>query len=155
MRKRIKTDIISETINSIKEFLNFCFDISSDFSSDFSNKELIFETIDKEKARNLLLRVVNNIIGLRKDIKSGTLKYNEDSFYKMFVEITNLNTQFHTSENSKYEKDLQDRLMFNLAELNKEIIEWNSKHLEQIMTLKQAKEKYNSFLKEGLKYFEY
>lgn len=45
--------------------------------------------------------------------------------------------------------------MFNLAELNKEIIEWNSKHLEQIMTLKQAKEKYNSFLKEGLKYFEY
>lgn len=73
----------------------------------------------------------------------------------MFVEITNLNFQFHTSENSKYEKDLQDRLMFNLAELNKEIIEWNSKHLEQIMTLKQAKEKYNSFLKEGLKYFEY
>lgn len=113
MRKRIKTDIISETINSIKEFLNFCFDISSDFS----NKELILETIDKEKARNLLLRVVNNIIGLRKDIKSGTLKYNEDSFYKILVEIINLNTQFHTSENSKYEKDLQDRLMFNLAEL--------------------------------------
>lgn len=45
--------------------------------------------------------------------------------------------------------------MFNLAELNKEIIELNSKHLEQIMTLKQAKEKYNSFLKEDLKYFEY
>ena len=147
----MKTDIISETINSIKEFLNFCFDISSDFS----NEEFIFETIDKEKARNLLLRIVNNIIGLRKAIKSGTLKYNEDSFYKMLVEIINLNTQFHTSENSKYEKDLQDRLMFNLAELNKEIIEWNSKHLEQIMTLKQAKEKYNSFLKEGLKYFEY
>ena len=147
----MKTDIISETINSIKEFLNFCFDISSDFS----NEELIFETIDKEKTKNLLLRVVNNIIGLRKAIKSGTLKYNEDSFYKMFVEITNLNFQFHTSENSKYEKDLQDRLMFNLAELNKEIIEWNSQHFEQIMTLKQAKEKYNSFLKEGLKYFEY
>ena len=147
----MKTDIISETINSIKKFLNFCFDISSDFS----NEEFIFETIDKEKARNLLLRIVNNIIGLRKAIKSGTLKYNEDSFYKMFVEITNLNFQFHTSENSKYEKDLQDRLMFNLAELNKEIIEWNSKHLKQIMTLKQAKEKYNSFLKEGLKYFEY
>ena len=147
----MKTDIISETINSIKKFLNFCFDISSDFS----NEEFIFETIDKEKARNLLLRIVNNIIGLRKAIKSGTLKYNEDSFYKMFVEITNLNFQFHTSENSKYEKDLQDRLMFNLAELNKEIIEWNSKHLEQIMTLKQTKEKYNSFLKEGLKYFEY
>ena len=147
----MKTDIISETINSIKKFLNFCFDISSDFS----NKEHILETIDKEKARNLLLRVVNNIIGLRKAIKSGTLKYNEDSFYKMLVEIINLNTQFHTSENSKYEKDLQDRLMFNLAELNKEIIEWKSKHLEQIMTLKQAKEKYNSFLKEGLKYFEY
>ena len=152
----MKTDIISETINSIKKFLNFCFDISSDFS----NEEFIFETIDKEKARNLLLRIVNNIIGLRKAIKSGTLKYNEDSFYKMLVEIINLNTQFHTSENSKYEnskyeKDLQDRLMFNLAELNKEIIEWNSKHLEQIMTLKQAKEKYNSFLKEGLKYFEY
>ena len=143
----MKTDIISETINSIKEFLNFCFDISSDFS----NEELILETIDKEKARNLLLRVVNNI----KAIKSETLKYNEDSFYKMFVEITNLNIQFHTSENSKYEKDLQDRLMFNLDELNKEIIEWNSKHLEQITTLKQAKEKYNSFLKEGLKYFEY
>ena len=147
----MKTDIISETINSIKEILNFCFDISSDFS----NEELIFETIDKEKARNLLLRVVNNIISLRKTIKSGTLKYNEDFFYKMLVEIINLNTQFHTSENSKYETDLQDRLMFNLAELNKEIIEWNSKHLEQIMTLKQAKEKYNSFLKEGLKYFEY
>ena len=147
----MKTDIISETINSIKKFLNFCFDISSDFS----NEEFIFETIDKEKARNLLLRIVNNIIGLRKAIKSGTLKYNEDSFYKMLVEIINLNTQFHTSENSKYEKDLQDRLMFNLAELNKEIIEWNSKHLEQIMTLKQTKEKYNSFLKEGLKYFEY
>ena len=147
----MKTDIISETINSIKEFLNFCFDISSDFS----NEELIFETIDKEQARNLLLRVVNNIISLRKTIKSGTLKYNEDFFYKMLVEIINLNTQFHTSENSKYETDLQDRLMFNLAELNKEIIEWNSKHLEQIMTLKQAKEKYNSFLKEGLKYFEY
>ena len=136
----MKTDIISETINSIKKFLNFCFDISSDFS----NEEFIFETIDKEKARNLLLRIVNNIIGLRKAIKSGTLKYNEDSFYKMLVEIINLNTQFHTSENSKYEKDLQDRLMFNLAELNKEIIEWNSKHLEQITTLKQAKEKYNS-----------
>ena len=147
----MKTDIISETINSIKKFLNFCFDISSDFS----NEEFIFETIDKEKARNLLLRIVNNIIGLRKAIKSGTLKYNEDSFYKMLVEITNLNTHFHTSENSKYENDLQDRLMFNLAELNKEIIEWNSKCLEQIMTLKQAKEKYNSFLKEGLKYFEY
>ena len=147
----MKTDIISETINSIKKFLNFCFDISSDFS----NEEFIFETIDKEKARNLLLRIVNNIIGLRKAIKSGTLKYNEDSFYKMLVEIINLNTQFHISENSKYEKDLQDRLMFNLAELNKEIIEWNSKHLEQIMTLKQTKEKYNSFLKEGLKYFEY
>lgn len=147
----MKKDIINETRNSIKEFLNFCFDISSDFS----NEEFIFETIDKEKARNLLLRVINNIIGLRKVIKSGTLKYNEESFCKMLVEIINLNTQFHTSENSKYEKDLQDRLMFNLAELNKEIIEWNSKHLEQIMTLKQAKEKYNSFLKEGLKYFEY
>lgn len=73
----------------------------------------------------------------------------------MLVEIINLNIQFYTSENSKYENGLQDRLMFNLAELNKEIIEWNSKHLEQIMTLKQAKEKYNSFLKEGLKYFEY
>lgn len=57
----MKTDIISETINSIKKFLNFCFDISSDFS----NEEFIFETIDKEKARNLLLRIVNNIIGLR------------------------------------------------------------------------------------------
>ena len=147
----MKTDIISETINSIKKFLNFCFDISSDFS----NEEFIFETIDKEKVRNLLLRIVNNIIGLRKAIKSGPLKYNEDSFYNMLVEIINLNIHFHTSENSKYEKDLQDRLMFNLAELNKEIIEWNSKHLEQIMTLKQAKEKYNSFLKEGLKYFEY
>lgn len=62
----MKTDIISETIDSIKEFLNFCFDISSDFS----NKKPILEIIDKEKTRNLLLRVVNNIIGLRKAIKS-------------------------------------------------------------------------------------
>lgn len=28
----MKTDIISETIDSIKEFLDFCFDVSSDFS---------------------------------------------------------------------------------------------------------------------------
>lgn len=53
----------------------------------FQNEELILETIDKEKTRNLLLRVVNNIIGLRKAIKSGTLKYNEDFFIRCLLKL--------------------------------------------------------------------
>ena len=149
-------DLVFQTTNNINNLIHFLNSASSSF--DFSNdeKDLISEEkLDKKKAYLLTIRVINNIIGLRKAITSDTLKYNEKTWYELLKKIIELNNEFYTTENSEIEKELQNRLFCNLTELNKEIIEWNETHNQKIMTLAQAKEKYKQSLLEGLKYFKY
>lgn len=149
-------DLVFQTTNNINNLIRFLNSVSPSF--DFSDNEIDLiseEKLDKKKAYLLTIRVINNIIGLRKAITSDVLKYNEKTWYELLKKIIELNNEFHTTENSEIEKELQNRLFYNLTELNKEIIEWNKTHSQKIMTLAQAKEKYKQSLLEELKYFNY
>jgi len=149
-------DLVFQATSNINNLIYFLSSVSSSFDFSDNERDLVSEEkLDKKKAYLLTIRVINNIIGLRKAITSDALKYNEKTWYELLKKIIELNNEFHTTENSEIEKELQNRLFYNLTELNKEIVEWNKTHSQKIMTLAQAKEKYKQSLLEGLKYFNY
>lgn len=146
--------IIEIVIKDIKDFLY----LNELYNPHFSAEEIIVEEIDISKANDLIRNTVNDIIKLRHSIEQGKLIYNEERFYSFLKSVIELNTELHQQNNltTKVEKDLQYKLIYNLTELNKEINEWNNKHPDKlIMTFSKAKERCNSSLKEGLKYFNY
>lgn len=144
-----------EIIEYIDNFLELC----RLYNPIFSEEEYIVEEIDKKEANDLILKTVDSIIKITNTIKQGKLLYNENEFYKFLGRIINLNTEFHKEQNNKIassvDRELQGRLFYNLKILNDSIIKWNKNHSNKIMTLKQAKEKFTSSLKEGVNYFPY
>lgn len=144
-----------EIIKYIDNFLELC----NLYNPIFSEEEYIVEEIDKKEANDLILKTVDGIVKITNTIKQGKLLYNENEFYKFLCRIINLNTEFHKEQNNKIsssvDRELQDRLFYNLKVLNDSIIKWNENHSNKIMTLKQAKEKFISSLKEGINYFPY
>lgn len=144
---------ITKILKDIKDIL-YLYEL---YSPHFSTEEILIEEIDIEKANGLIRRTINDIVTLRHSIEQGKLIYREEEFYNFLKAVIELNTEFHQQNNinSKIEKELQDKLMFNLKVLNDTIIEWNSKNKQKIMTIQQAREKYNQNIKEGLKFFDY
>lgn len=143
--------MINKIIKDIDELLRMCCNNNKSFSD--VKEEVIEEAVNKREVADLTRKVINDIVELRHAIHSDNLEYNEETWYALLRRVIVMNTEFHNSQNSKLDKELQDRLFQNITELNKEIIEWNNNHDNKIMTLQQGKERYINSLTED--YFNY
>ena len=114
------------------------------------------EDVNQKELNRLLIRVSNNIINMAHSLKSGNVNFNLKSFKEFIIDMMHINTKFHNDGSlSKLSCKLQDDLMANLLELNKQIIEWNKNYENKIPTISDVRKMINEEKENFFNHFNY
>lgn len=153
-------ELINDSLFSIKQIKSL---LSKSFSRDFYESKNEFEydllneeDVNQKELNRLLIRVSSNIINMAHSLKSGNVNFNLKTFKEFITDVIHINTKFHNDDSlSELSYKLQDDLMANLMELNKQIIEWNKKYKNKIPTISDVRKMIDEEKENFFSHFNY